>query len=79
MSIFTTIALRGAISALDFTRDSGDGNSPIVQALNVVQIVAIGMSLLTNVSSTVIVGFYVWYASINHIRSIQSSSSISTV
>ena len=56
-----TIALRATLSILDVTRDD---ISPINQALSVVQIVAIGMSLLTNVSSSAIVGLYVWYVAI---------------
>lgn len=57
--IIATIALRGVISTTTIIR--GDESPAIHNALDVVEIVPIVLSLITNVLSTVIVGLYVWY------------------
>lgn len=57
--IIATIALRGVISTT--TPIGGHARPAIHNALGVIEIVPIVLSLITNVLSTVIVGLYVWY------------------
>ncbi|KIP04974.1 hypothetical protein PHLGIDRAFT_176108 [Phlebiopsis gigantea 11061_1 CR5-6] len=60
VGIIVTIALRVAVNAQENGQERDNNNNTTVRALDVVQIVSIGISMLTNVVTTVIFGLYVW-------------------
>lgn len=60
VGIIVTIALRVIVNAQEDGQERDNNSNTTVRALDVVQIVSIGISMLTNVVTTAIFGLYVW-------------------
>ena len=60
VGIMVTIGLRVAINVQEHNQERDNQKNATARALDVVQIVSIGISMLTNVVTTGIFGLYVW-------------------